>query len=692
MNQLPKKSAEYRADIQGLRAVASILVATYHIWFGRVSGGVDVFFVVSAVLITKSLLRQIDKTGRVDFVEFWSGMARRLLPAAMLVLFTVAVASVFWLPRTLWDQTIRQTFASIFYVQNWQLAFDAVDYLAQGQAASPLQHFWAMSTLGQVYLLWPIVLGASVALAGRVGAKRRTVMLGALAVIFVASFLLSVVETHRNQAFTYFNTFARLWEFCLGASLAMLPSAKLRSGVRVAFGWIGLAGIISCGAIFQVSRVFPGYAALWPVGSTMLVMLAGNSGSRFGADRLLSSKPLIYLGGISYAVYLWHWPLLVFYRWFNGDFSVGLIAGLGVMAASIALAAISTRLVENPIRFSPIKIATPRRLAAFVLVAASPTLLVSAAWAAYYVEQKQYDARPISADNPDYPGALALEDGFQYAGQPKVPLYPGMLAVQHDTASVYSDGCYGPDVEWERANCIYGDRGSARTLALIGASHSVHWLPALDLIAKKHGWRIVVLTKSNCLFSDNDEVEDDQYCRQWNERALAILLEDRPQVVFTTATRGVGAAEHVPPGFVGKWDKLRTAGIQVVAVRDTPWMQFWVPECLDMKRNDSASCSQAKAKLLAERNPVLDLDERPPNVNFIDMTEYFCDKAICPPVIGNVIVYLDDSHITSTYSRTLAPMLSRKLAGALPTGWIADNTSADTTLKRPAAITPPSAD
>ena len=688
MNQLPKKSAEYRADIQGLRAVASILVATYHIWFGRVSGGVDVFFVVSAVLITKSLLRQIDKTGRVNFVEFWGGMARRLLPAAMLVLFTVAVASVFWLPRTLWHQTIRQAFTSIFYVQNWQLAFDAVDYLAQGQAASPLQHFWAMSTLGQVYFLWPIVLGASVALAARLNAKRGTVMLGALSVIFVASFALSIIETHRNQAFTYFNTFARLWEFCLGASLAMLPNVKLPSEVRVAFGWIGLAGIISCGAIFQVSRVFPGYAALWPVCSTMLVMMAGNSGSRFGADRFLSTKPLVYLGGISYAVYLWHWPVLVFYRWFNGDFTVGLVAGLGVMAASIALAAISTRLVEDPIRFAPFKIATPRRLAAFVLVGVTPTLLVSSAWAAYYVEQKQYDARPVSVDNPDYPGALSLEDGFQYAGQPNVPLYPGMLAVQHDTSVIYSDGCYGPDADWERANCIYGDRGASRTLALVGASHSVHWLPALDVIAKEHGWKIVVFTKSNCLFSDESgEIEHDDDCTKWNERALAILLEDRPQVVFTTATRGFGGTEYVPAGFVSRWDRLRTAGIHVIAVRDTPWMQFWVPECLDMKRNNSAACSQARAHLLAERNPALDLGDRPPNVSFIDMTEYFCDEAICPPVIGNVIVYVDDSHITATYSRTLVPMLSRKLAGVLPPDWIVDNASGDT--QHPAAITAP---
>jgi len=677
-NQLPKKTTEYRADIQGLRAVASLLVATYHIWFGRVSGGVDVFFVVSAFLITRSLLRQVDAAGRVDFVAFWGGLARRLLPAAMLVLLTVAVASVFWLPRILWDATIRQTFASIFYVENWQLAYDAVDYLAQGRTATPVQHYWALSTQGQFYLLWPFVVAASVAIAARVGAKARTMLLAAFAAIFVVSFAISIVTTNSNQAFAYFNTFARLWEFCLGAALAALPNIHLRKEIRAVLGWIGLAGIIACGALFQVSRVFPGYAALWPVGCALLMMIAGNSASRFGVDRLLASKPLVYIGGISYALYLWHWPVLVFYRWGAESPQVGLVAGLGILVTGIALAALSTRLVENPLRFSALKIATAPRLAAFVFAGICPALLASAAWAGFYVRQKQYDQRPISVDNPDYPGALVLEDGFRYTGKPKVPLYPGMLAVQRDWPVIYTDGCYKPDADWQRAHCIYGDRDSTRTLALVGGSHSVHWLPALDIAAKKYGWKIVVHTKSDCLFAD--QVEDlgyDVWCTQWNERALSILLEDRPQVIFTTATHGSGPAENVPAGFVSRWRKLQAAGISVIAVRDTPWMDFWVPECLAVRGHDSASCAQTREHVLAATSPLLDVSERPPNVSYIDMSEYFCDETTCPPAIGNVIVYWDDSHITSSYSRTLAPMLSRKLAGVLPPGWI------DTTATHP---------
>jgi peptidoglycan/LPS O-acetylase OafA/YrhL len=665
-----EKKATYRPDIQGLRAVAALLVATYHIWFGRVSGGVDVFFAVSAFLITTSLLRQLDTKGRVDFVAFWGGLARRLLPAAMLVLFTVALASMIWLPRTLWDKTIEQMVASIFYVENWQLAHDAVDYLAQGRAASPVQHYWALSTQGQIYVLWPIVFAVSIAAAARLRAKPRTIVGGAFAGIFIASFALSIVATRNNQTFTYFNTFARLWEFCLGAWLAFQPRVTLNRHLRVAFGWIGLVGIIVCGAIFQVSRVFPGYAALWPVGCAVLIVLAGPSGSRFGADRLLASRPLVYIGGISYGLYLWHWPALVFYRWFTDFMDVGLVAGLGIVTASMALAAVSTRLVENPLRFSGLTLATPGRLAAFVAAGVIPSLLVSAAWADYYVRQKRYDERPISAESADYPGALALENGFKYAGKSHLPLYPGMLAVQHDLSAIYTDGCYRPDADWERQHCVYGDRSSARTLALVGGSHSVHWLPALDAIAKKQDWRIVVYTKSNCIFGDEiGDLQYDEWCREWNERTLAILLADRPPVIFTTATRGSGAREHVPEGFLTRWRRLQAAGIEVIAIRDTPWMQFWVPECLDMKGHDLSSCSQARANVLATTSPLLHSSNRPPNVSFIDMSEYFCNDTTCPPAIGNVIVYVDDSHITSTYSRTLAPMLSRKLAAVLPEGW-----------------------
>jgi peptidoglycan/LPS O-acetylase OafA/YrhL len=665
------KASHYRPEIEGLRAVAALLVAVYHIWMGRVSGGVDVFFVVSAYLITTLLLRQVERTGTISFVTFWGGLARRLLPMAMLVLFTIIVASVLWLPRPLWDETIQQTLASIVYLTNWQLAYDAVDYLQQGQSSSPVQHYWALSLQGQFYLFWPLIFAAALLIARRASVSFKVLLAGIFGVIFLASLAFSIVQTHANQTFTYFSTLARLWEFCMGAFLALAPAIKLNRGTRALFSWIGLIGIISCGMILQVSQVFPGYAALWPVGCGVLIMMAGNSGSRFGADRLLSWQPLVALGSISYALYLWHWPVLIFYRWFTHHGSLSLAEGCVVLGIALSLAALSTRMIEQPIRLAPLELGKPRRLAKFVAYSLAPVLLISCAWGGFYLDQRQRDERPIVPEHPDYPGARALESGFRYQGGADVPLYPGMLAIEDNVPVIYRDGCYRPDPDWQRTHCIYGDRNSTRTLALVGGSHSVHWLPALDRLARQHGWRIVVYSKNKCLFSVSvATIQQDEWCEQWNQRTLEILLQDRPQLVFTTSTRGSGAQEHVPLGFLQRWEQMRAAGIKVIAVRDTPWMKIWVPECLEMKGHESPHCAQPADAMLSSVSPVERVRQQAPDVHFIDLTEYFCIDGECPPVIGNLIVYRDDSHMTVAYARTLAPMLGREIASALPPGWL----------------------
>jgi len=672
MRNFTSGSAAYRLDIQGLRAVAALLVATYHIWLGRVSGGVDVFFVVSAYLITTMLLKQHDQGG-ITVRGFWGGLARRLLPMSMLVMLAVVVASIFWLPRPLWDETIQQALASVLYLENWQLAFDAVDYLAQGQAASPVQHYWALSIQGQFYLIWPFVMMGGFALATRLRGQERTVLLGVFASLFLCSLAFSIVATRNHQTFTYFNTFARLWEFAIGAIFATAPRFEIRREARVVMGWMGLAGILSCGMIFQVSRVFPGYAALWPVCCALMIMMAGPSGSRFGVDRFLSLKPLTYLGGISYGIYLWHWPMLIFYRWFADHVQMRLVEGLFVLLTAVALADLSTRALEKPLAA---RAQGPRRVrhAHFIAAGVSPALFLALGWGGYYLEQKEYDERPISLEDPDYPGARAREAGFTYRGHTDVPLYPGMLAVQDDLPQIYADGCYKPDAAWQRAHCIYGDRRSPHVLALVGGSHSAHWLPALDLLGRQHGFRIVVYSKSNCLFSEPDaqiEAEKlDKWCQRWNAQALEILRADRPEIVFTTATRGSGPDEKVPHGFLERWQMLEALDIRVIAVRDTPWMQFWVPECLEMHGHDSSECSQSLEHVLSRASPLEKLAQRPRNVQFIDMTQYFCDQQKCPGTIGNVIVYRDDSHITAAYCRTLAPMLAKRLQPALPVGWM----------------------
>jgi hypothetical protein len=273
---------------------------------------------------------------------------------------------------------------------------------------------------------------------------------------------------------------------------------------------------------------------------------------------------------------------------------VTLLGGLGVLLLSIGLAAISTRFVENPVRSSGKGFAGRRSMARFVAVNAVPVLVLALGWGAYYTVQRQHDGRAIAPDDPDYPGALAREAGFRYTGHRNAPLYPGMLAVEHDLPALYARGCNSWDPDWQRANCVFGDAKSTRTIALVGSSRAMHWFPALEILAREQGWRIVSYARSSCLFSaETGDIELGKWCRRFNARLMQILLEDRPDVVLTTATRGSGDEERIPDGFLMQWAQLDRAGIKVVAIRETPWMKFWVPECLDMRGTDDlASCSQ----------------------------------------------------------------------------------------------------
>ena len=241
--------------------------------------------------------------------------------------------------------------ASASYMENWYLAYKKYDYLDRDSFASPVQHFWAMSLQGQVYILWPTLLALTGFAARRMGLNLRRAVGGMLLLLFVSSLTYSVITTRLDQPFAYFDTLARLWEISIGGLLALVPAGwTVPRQARLPLGWIGLLAILTCGLLLPVSRVFPGYAALWPTLAVALIILAGSSGSAFGADRLLSIKPLASLGDVSYSIYLWHWPLFVFYRTLTGSAKIGLLAGLAIIGLTIFLARLTTRYVENPIR------------------------------------------------------------------------------------------------------------------------------------------------------------------------------------------------------------------------------------------------------------------------------------------------------------------------------------------------------
>jgi peptidoglycan/LPS O-acetylase OafA/YrhL len=650
---------QYRPELQGLRAVAALLVAVYHIWIGRVSGGVDVFFVVSGFLITGLLLRQVENYGQVQFFTFAGSLAKRLLPAAMTVILATIIASVLWLPTTLWIDTIKSAAASAAYVQNWYLALNAVDYLGAAKSASPFQHFWALSAQGQFYLLWAVLI-AGVAMLTRVTRiTLRQTLLGALAAVFASSLAYSILTTATNQSFAYFDTFTRVWEFTLGGLLAMLlPLIRLGRITRVLLGWVGLLAILSCGLVLQVSSVFPGYAALWPTLGAAFVIVAGTTGSRFGVDRLMASKPITALGDISYSLYLWHWPVLLFFLALRDTAAPTLLEGLGLLGISVALAWLTTRMVENPIRFSAAITAQPVRVIALAFACVAPVVLALGMWSHYTLAERERAGLVVDWNDPNYPGALALRDDFEYLGDDKVPVHPGPFSIKGDLPVSYEDGCHQSRADPELRACVYGNPDGRYSIALIGDSHAAQWLPALMHLAELHDWSIVSMTKAACWFNldvRDPHADHSDACVAWNRQAMKWLEQQRPNIVITIGTvTDKHSGETVPPGFVERWKKLDEHGIRVLAIRDNPRHEFDPAICVDVHGPEAIRCQTPRSEILGGHNPLEQLPDLPGNVFPIDLSDYFCDARNCFPVAGNVLIYRDQHHISRAYAISLA--------------------------------------
>ncbi len=670
-DQAHQRSRRFRWEIEGLRAVAALLVTAYHVWFGRVSGGVDVFFVIAGFMVTTTLLGHLDRTGKVDIGRYLGRLMQRLLPNALLVLAVVALASWVLVPSTRRDEVFGEIAASALYYENWELARRSVDYLDRGFTNSPVQHFWAMSIQGQFYLIWLVLFLAVLRLGPASGLRRRIGV--AMAVLVVVSFGFSIWFTAVNQPAAYFNTGARVWEFGVGGLLALTVPwwPVLSSRWSWGFGWVGLLAIITCGAVLSVGTSFPGWIALWPVTGAALILLAGHTDARWSASGLLSSKPLVQLGSVSYALYLWHWPLLVFTLVLTGQDSVGLLGGLAVIGVAIGLSFASTHVVERPIRSMSLK---GRRAWSVPLLLTA--LVVPVAVTGYAVAAVSSRVTPIDTqlDAQLYPGArVAGPGGTSLTAANTEEPAPGIASAPDDIPEVYAQGCHQEQTIDAVAVCEYGDPDSGRTMILTGGSHSAHWQPALELVAEQTGWHLMSATKSGCrpgthlISPDSEDVSinrdpaatDEQRlsCRAWNEASEQWIIEQDPDLVVLTSTVGVAEDETVPTAYLRLWEELDEHSIEVLAIRDTPRPGRDIPDCLAAEGPPTRECDTVRADVILSASATDTLPEAPNNVTFADLSDYLCDPDVCPPVIGNVVVYSDEDHMTRSYSRSLGDAL-----------------------------------
>jgi peptidoglycan/LPS O-acetylase OafA/YrhL len=418
----------------------------------------------------------------------------------VVVILAVLAVSRVLMPPTRWEGLLAEAWASLFYVENWVLAGNAVDYYATDDSlASPFQHFWSLSIQGQVFILWPLIFLGAAWTAKKYRLKYKALLAYVFALIFAGSLAFSVAETAGNQAFAYFDTRARLWEFALGSLLALaLPHLKPSLAVRVVLGWLGVAAMLSCGILLQVQQQFPGYIALWPTLAAVAIIVAGNTGHPYAVDRILTWKPLVYLGNNSYGLYLWHWPLLICYLVWADKGRAGWLSGTAIIVASILLAILTTRFVETPIRTW--KWASHSRVRAGTIIAVSVSL-VAAPLVLWQYQLTATAARAAEQTGRDNPGAVVLMPGYDQQIPKDALIRPELASIKTDWPHLdpCTDDVAGvPDSLDPLCSQQVAEGTPEKTVVVVGNSHAHHMASAVVVLAEKHNWNVVNLVSLGC--------------------------------------------------------------------------------------------------------------------------------------------------------------------------------------------------
>lgn len=668
------------------------LVIVYHIWPGALSGGfvgVDVFFVISGFLIVGTLVRELAETGRIRLTNFYGKRIRRLLPAASAVLLATLVGTVLLLPQGRWQSICVDVVMSGLQIQNWNQAFSANSYAGATALVSPVQHYWSLAVEEQFYIVIPLLLMAAVVALRKWGFRAENVCFILLAVVTAASFLHSIVFSASDHDVAYFATSTRMWELGLGGvGSLLLPKLPLKAAARRLWGWVGLAGILYSALTFTTAVAFPGYVAALPVMATLAILASGSSESAPDGGRptsvagLLGMRPATYIGDVSYSLYLWHWPVVVFYVFLLGR-APGPFHGAMIVAISLVLAVASYYLVEQRFRHggkqpvSPAPLAPSRRprprgafvLALGLLVATCTSALIP--WG--IVEAKAQELNGL-LNLREYPGAMAFDLEHPAPVPGGLPVQPDPGVAMKDVPLTGKDECgiFDPALMHDE-QCVYGAADAPKKMIVVGDSHAAQYVDPLLLAGQSSGWNVRAMVRNGCPFTaapPEDAGTVYRNCSEQNKVTLQKILTLKPDLVVVSGMTPDGYRralkwgwrdpEAPVGGYVELLKPLREAGIHVAVVLDTPYPDFSAPDCVQLKGADSSECQMGQRPEDRPVDPLKSAAAQVAGVEVIDLYPHLCRNELCPAVIGNVLVYRDN-HMTNTFAKTLAPVLAKAL-------------------------------
>jgi peptidoglycan/LPS O-acetylase OafA/YrhL len=663
----------FRPDIQGLRAIAVGLVVLNHAHVHAFTGGfvgVDVFFVISGFLITGLLLVDAGENGRVSFMTFYTRRALRILPAATVVTVTTALVSVYVLNFVRAREVLTDSIWATLFAANVHFGRDGTDYFASGQPLSPLQHYWSLAVEEQFYVVWPAILALVLFGVRGLPARRRgesprrrhrSLLRGRVVLVLVAvgawSLYASVQQTATDPTGAYFSTFTRAWELVAGALLATLLPAihKLPSSLRTLLSWAGLAGVAIAALTFDPATPFPGSAALLPVLSACAIIAGGVGAPRHGASMLLATRPLRLLGDISFSLYLWHWPVLILGAEYAGH-TLTTWQNLGLAAVAVALSVASYSWIENPFRHTR-RLWGSRPYSGMMLypIAITSVLLVSllAQPASPLVFKKSPNDRPRPGGDAVAAVKASVLDARRGAAIPAI-LSPSIDKVKSDFVG-YGD-CSGYKKTSSKI-CQFGDPKGGKRMVVFGDSHSAMWIPALTANAKESQWQFMPVVKEACSYTDYIGIPERNQCTDWYPWAKETIKRLHPDLIVMSV--------YVLPG----WERgvqqvvmdLKALGTRVLLLSDAPGVNIASVECLLAKDATQETCLWNERPVYQKANKTAQTIAERANIEFVNISPWFCYQQSCPSVIDATVPYADVGHITGTYARYLAPDLNSHL-------------------------------
>ncbi|AZA09856.1 acyltransferase family protein [Corynebacterium pseudopelargi] len=672
------ENVKYRYDLDGLRGIAIAFVVIFHVFVGKVSGGVDVFLLLSGYFFLGSQLRYAQKPNAKlnPWWPLWRAI-RRLVPSLIVVLLSTAICISILTPELKQADIGAQMLASMGYYQNWELLWQGQSYGAASASISPLQHLWSMSVQGQFYLL-AIIFATFLAAIFRKKLLSLKIVAGIPLLIATGASMFYAFSASNSQL-NYYSTWSRMWELTLGAVLLIYCSnLAMPTWLRRLLTIIGVIMVLSTGWIFDGATQFPGPAALYPLGGAALVIIAGRGGG------VLGSAPMRYLGRIAYPLYLWHWPLLIVITAHINEPVPPVWLGILVVVGSVALAHLTHIFVEEPfmqharrpavgdkrIRRAFGSVVRPQGL----LRALGGLVVVGLCITAIFIPQEWADEVEALSDyrlDPRvYPGAMALDGARVPQAEPK----PDPYLLAETVGPAWTKGCMSwansdPTVlpyDKKPDDCTFGDKDADTTAFLVGGSHAEQWMAAMDQLGKEHHFKVLPFVRQSCpAFKEELDGVFSSSCQTFNSVVMERIAEDEPDFVVSNSTRPLLELDHfideVPKSYPTFWEYLDTLGIPFIGLRDNPWFILpggkgkKVSQCFD-KTGDLIECGKPEAEFYAPEDPSKEYFDGDTQIG-IDTSKLVCEDGFCPPVIGNIYVYRDGNHISDDFARSTVPLL-----------------------------------